>query len=545
MAKQLIFILALSACVPGKQISNESGVLDVRTFGATGNDGIEDTQAFLQAFNYLNSTTEYQTLFIPSGRYLIGNQISIKNLRGDISIIGEPGTVIELQNTGFLMLRPKTKNMILRKSVESGSKEIDVVDASDVFVNDVVHLQSNSPFETGWNYKENDLHILTSVKKNNLTLRDGLLFNYDPSKEVVNVFAFRPKSVLVRGITFHLRTNEDVTGKISAITAWGVHLTAKDLTFTGIATNGLKHRAINLARCPSISIDGIRLRNLDYGVLMNFCRDIRIINVEAIDCRHATVPATACVNVKVSKVYGLRCQGVIDAHVSFNVHYDSIQDMDATQYSNCRALGVTISNSVFQIDSSFYQTYAYWSAQTLTDEYKALYWKYDVTFNNVQWIAKRPSNFNGLTAFSCRNMYITNCTTHNISQYGGLSGNVRIENSRIGSIRIRSTKVLIDRCELDGRLFREARFVLRFSASGDAIITRTKINHYAPGKTFLFQRFYNTENKNSVTFIDSDICELAGITDTVVYPNKRYRNLRFINTDYKFREHNSRRLFFD
>src|SRR5690606_24237101 len=173
----------------------------------------------------------------------------------------------------------------------------------------------------------------------------------------------------------------------------------------------------------------------------------------------------------------------------------------------------------------FYQDYSYWSNQLLTSEYEGLYSEFDTEFYNVNWTHNKPSAFNGLTAYSCRNFIIDKCTTHNVSMYGTLYKKVTISHSMIGNIRVNSHNVEINSSIFDGALFPNTGFVFRFSGAGKTIISKALIRNYNPSVTDLFEYFYNTSHYNSVTIKNSSFCKLRYWSEKLIYPNLDYTTL--------------------
>jgi hypothetical protein len=237
------------------------------------------------------------------------------------------------------------------------------------------------------------------------------------------------------------------------------------------------------------------------------------------------VPTNACVNVDIKNLEGRDCQGVMDSHMSFNVRYDSVKDISATQFSNCRALGVIISNSSFDVIPGYEQNFSYWSAQGLTQEYKRLYDEYDVRLDNVEWVHEHPTEFNGLAVYSCRNIYVSNCKTHNLSLYGKLSGRAYIETSSLGNVRINSHAVTLKDCVMDGGLNATTKYVLRLTGKGETVLDGVTVKNYNAQSTYLFSNFYNTSDYNKVTIKNSNIQELKAWTDAMTYPGLRYNGL--------------------
>lgn len=525
----IILIFVLSSC--SKKLLFEPSEISILNFGAIPDDDVDDSQAFIKAFDFIQNSNMEPKIIIPKGTFNIYKRLDFTDFTENIYLRGESESIIKVPEHGLFYFRPKYfTTKILLKAVR-GANEIVLENVSNVKVGDVIRLYSNANWESGWGYKENDTHIISHISGNVIQLGSKLVFNYDPAKEDVKLEISKSAKLVLQNLNLLIESSSEWK-KTEAIVCTSLIVEIDNVNIKDHMEN-IFHRGFSLVNCPKVDITNIVMENLEYGILMNYCRDIKVNSIVAKRLRHAIAPANACINIYATDIIGDRCQGVIDAHQSFNIHYNNVRDKNATQFSNCRALGTKVTNSVFSVDTAFYQDYCYWSNQLLTDEYKFLYKEYDTEFDNVEWIHSKPSGFNGLTSFSCRDFIVKNCKSHNISVYGELYGKAIVSNSVLGTIRINSTEVNIDSTIMDGNLFKNAPYVFRFSGPGKAILNNVKVVNYNDNVTDMFEFFYNTSNVNSIEIFDSEFTSLRKWTNQFIYPNLDYTTLKMNNCSFK------------
>ena len=520
-----VILMVLVSCGSSKELTSVASGVSVLDFGARPNDGKDDAKAFQRALNFINDVAEVTTLYVPRGDYLIRKPIRVHNMHSDMIISGENRTRIIIENADFISIWPEARKVNMSSPAFRGEPKLILGKNSDVEIGDVIHIYSNSSWESAWGFNENDIHTVSSFENGQLRIDDNLLFNYHPGKEKVNVEVYKSHLLMLEQLRLIFSKRQSEDQRFSAITARAVKLKLNKIAISDESGYKPFHLGVNVSRCPSVNFSDLEFRNLEYGLLMNYCRDVVGGNILAENCRHGIVPTNACVNVEVVSLKGKGCQGVMDAHMSFNVKYDSVRDIGATQFSNCRALGVVVSNSTFDVNSNYKQNFSYWSAQGLVEEYIGLYDEYDVRINNVEWVHEHPTEFNGLAINSCRNLYIEECTTHNLSLYGKLAGHAYIENSWLGNVRLNSHAINIKNCVMDGQLNRKTHYVFRLTGGGDTMIDNVTIQNYDPKTTYLFGHFYNTSDHNRVTIKNSNIQELKAWTDAMIYPGLKYDGL--------------------
>ena len=529
----ILSIIVLAICCNQKGLVEVKNLEEIKDFnileyGAIPNDGLDDSKAFIDIFSFINMVPGEKIIRIPNGDFNIEKRLELKLYNSDIKIIGENSSKIIFHKDALFYISSNYNEFDFEGKIYRNDTSISL-NTELISSGKCIRIYSDTPYETGWNYYENDIHILKKAIGNRVILDEPIIFNYDSNEEKVKIQIFEKGAVEFDNITVQIIPN---IGKYvqSAIVAQGVRFTAKNFRiFKDPEAKGVA-RGFDLASCIDVELNQIEFDNLEYGLLTNFCRNIKASNIVAKDCRHAIVPATATINVYGTDIVGIRCQGVIDAHQAFKVHYNNVKDEQATEYSNCRALGVKITNAQFEIKSGYYKTYAYWSNQLLTEDYQYLYKEYDSHFENVKWVSDVPGHFNGITVYSCRNWTLINCISHSAANYGQIYGRVTVDNCDFGAIRLRTYNADLTNTTLNGELFRKTSYAISLSGSGNAEMRYLNVINYKPN-TYFLDIFHNS-NESSLLIENSNICYLAGWAQKIQYPKNIYRNMTLVNSTF-------------
>lgn len=532
-----LFIMSFIAigCHPLKANFNRLNIeFDIEDYGAVPNDGIDDSKAFVEILKKISGKSGDYTILIPAGNFYIDKQIEAANLEGSLSFKGKKGSVMHVRGYGFAFIRASSFPVELIKSANRHDATLEISNSGSGKIEngDLIHIETNSVFETGWKYREHDIHRIKKFQHNRVDLHSTILFNYKPDAEKVSGVVYKKFHLSFSDIEFRLSSEtpqKAQPARRTVITAWGVSLDMKDTRFVYNGKEDYYHLGLSVLASEGLKFSNIYMKGFMYGILMNFCRNIQGKNTFAEYTRHAYTPAQATINVDVENLRGEHCHSVMDAHQAFNVHYKNVVDTLATQFPNCRSLGTFIEDASIYLAKTAYQDYAYWSVQTLTKEYEPIYKEYDTRFLRVNYVVPRASAFNGLTSFSCRNFIVEDCTTSSIAYYGdqNILQKVKISDSRVGVIRIDGQKTEVTNTVLDGRLFPEANYVFRFTGSGETHLNGVRVQNYDPSRTFLFDMFYNQPAMNKMVISNSSIGKLRGFANKLVYPGMKYDNIEF------------------
>jgi hypothetical protein len=508
-------LLSLLCCAGLLQVQAKDGpvLLNIKDFGAIPNDDQDDRPAFVRVLSKIKDAPGDYRILVPKGNYLIRSRIGVVGLKGNISFEGENGTVIKIQDEWFMNLKAASIGASLQRPVNRNDSILNLSLNPSVRISpgDLIHVQSSSIFETGWKYKENDLHQIRKIKGNHVALGSRLLFNYDPAKEKVLVTIFEKAALSFKNMSLVLEPLKDnVRAYVLSLAGFSVSMSQVNFSYTG--KTYYYHNAVFLAGCQNVSFENMKFNNLQYGVTMSYCRDVTALNTEGKMVRHIYTPTTATINVNVNGLKGVNCHSAMDAHVAFNVTYENVVDTLATKYPTCRALGVTIRNARLSMKNKDYQLYSYWSVQTLTPEYKDVYKEYDSKFINVFWVSPVPGKFNGITTYICGRFIVDNCTTNSVSCYGKVATEMVIRNSTVGSIT-GLQKVRVENTVMNGKLYSNAPYVFKFRGPGKSAINNVKVEGYDENITYLFGDQDNSPKSNSLKLSDMKVSRLKGWTN--------------------------------
>lgn len=526
-------MLSLLCCAGLFQAMAKEGpvLLNIKDFGAIPDDDQDDKPAFDKVLTKIKNEPGDYRILIPGGKYLIKSKIGAVGLKGNISFEGENGTEIKIQDEWFMNLQAAFTGASLQGAVNRNDSIVNLTLNPSIRMSpgDLIHIQSSSIFETGWNYRENDLHQIRKINGNRIALGSRLLFNYDPSKEKVSVKIFEKAALSFKNISFILEPVKDnVRAYALSFTGFSVSMNKVNFSYTGKLY--YYHNAVFVTACKNVSFENMKFNNLQYGVTMSYCRDVTALNTEGKMIRHIYTPTTATINVDINGLRGISCHSAMDAHVAFNVTYENIVDTLATKYPTCRALGVTIKNARLSMQNKDYQLYSYWSVQTLTPEYKDIYKEYDSKFINVSWVAPVPGKFNGISTYISRRFIVDNCTTNSVSCYGGIHTEMIIRNSTVGSIT-GLQKVKVENTIMNGKLYSNTPYVFKFRGPGKSAISKVKVQGYDENLTYLFGDLENSPTVNSLELSDVKASGLKGWTNKVLgkgsYNTLEVRNSTF------------------
>jgi len=524
----LFFLFFGDAMAKKKEIT-----LYPQDFGAFVDDSLDDFKAFSNIFRKIaDGNYSKAVIILEDGLYDLYSELIIRDLQCDLTFLGKKRSGFRILGKVGLFLFARPSYFRSDQKIVHGDKSVLLNGPLDKLrPGDILHIQSSSKFETGWGYKENDIHRIDKIINNRIYLADSVIFNYNEIEEQVDIVSY-PKSLLsLKNVLFLISPIHDSV-RTEALQVRGMSINAENIKikYTG-AGHTYFHNGFSIAACVDVSFRDITLDNLMYGILINFCRNISGKQTKAFYTRHAYVPSTATCNVYISDLFGYKCHSVMDAHVAFNVSYMNVIDTLATKYPDCRALGATLRNIKIYLDRADYQLYCYWSVQTLTKDYFFLYEKADQLFDNVYWASHSPGILNGLTSYTCRTLTIRNCKTHSISYYGDqhVLKKIEITNSQIGLIYLMAQKASVINVKMNGALFPNAPFVFRFGGSGNSRILNTIVSGYNADSTYLFSNFHNQPRSNSLLIEKTTFQKLRGWTDNLVDPGTKYTALKLKN----------------
>ena len=195
-------------------------------------------------------------------------------------------------------------------------------------------------------------------------------------------------------------------------------------------------------------LGNIFMRGIRYGINVSVgCRDIRIVGVEAEHVRHAVVPNSWADGIYVTDLKGTDCTAVMDAHPSFNVHYENVRATRETDSSNLRSVGGSVKNSHFSSQgsgTSYFQSLALVEPQ--------IYDEYEFILENVVWEMPNAKNIWG--GLNCG--WGHEFTVRNVTAFALFVSNrihtATIEDSTFGILVSRARNLKMQSTILDGDL---------------------------------------------------------------------------------------------
>lgn len=374
----------------------------------------------IAAFSFAQDTT---FLTYGTGSFTVANRDSIDFQSSVIVVEGNGPGETTITNTGNYMwnFRAPRDTLSLASSSVRGLSYIDVTDASTVSAGEILYMASDSAAETGWGYVETDIHTIDFIIGNRIYFTNPLNFNYNHLSEVVTIYVYRPRTVILRNLMFETSSGYEL-GEYFVNVA-GCKLIVENVAL--VTTDPDAPDGLNISACVNVHLRNVSFDGFRYGCLMNFCRDFYAFNTLAQNCRHAYVPATWCDNVYVDGLVGFDNRATVDAHPSFNVTYSNVDARD-TELSNCRAFGVIWNNVKIVNTDSHVQGYSYigmTTAAQVADEYDFLFAEYPIILNNVNWSKlDNLGRFNGFSIFWAEDVIINNSTSHALAVHGGNPG---------------------------------------------------------------------------------------------------------------------------
>ncbi|MFT9850270.1 right-handed parallel beta-helix repeat-containing protein [Aneurinibacillus sp. REN35] len=159
--------------------------MDIRDFGAKANDQADDSAAIMSAIQKADQAGG-GTVFLPAGTYQVS---AIKaTVRNPISIVGEPGTVLDgkrsTQPTLVSIGGTRQESAPLTTNAVKGSHTINT--ALSIAPGDIVLLHSTDLFNPARSYYyRGELAEVQSVAGNDITLTNPLFDTYNAASTVV------------------------------------------------------------------------------------------------------------------------------------------------------------------------------------------------------------------------------------------------------------------------------------------------------------------------------------------------------------------------
>lgn len=509
----ILYVIALISCKTNKDINQQ--VI---------NKVILDPNSFEVEFNNAIKNSNIDSIVFKAGTYNVKSKLYDGVLTRDISIIGDGKVTINVTKEFIQLQSPKILEGKIIQNLSRGSKVIKVKDALPIsYLNNslLFFIRSDSSVEEGWKYKKGELQEITFFKGETLSLKDGLKFNYAYS-ENAQIHIYDSKKIILKNIDFKVNCESNWSYD-NVIRTDGCRIFAEDITINN-CYNERKGWFWGMYYCNDIFVNDFNCNNISYGLVMNYCKNVVVKNIISNNTEHPIVPATFTQNVYVSNLRGENTN--IDAHPSFDVHYNDIDIDTGLDLFNCRSYGVTLTNCNFRCSSDNDRSSIYIGGIALKKEYEFLYDEFDIILKNVRWKHK-IIGFNGLTVNRCNKFIVDSCETHMIST-GNFIKSVEISNSKIGYFKCYDTNFKITNSKFIRSLqnLKITKPPLACSFSGSAEIVNCDFNGY---NDYLLEFVSGPNSK--ILFKGCNIIGIQELVKQFQFPTNNYSNIEFINCE--------------
>lgn len=389
----LALIGGLCLSLPRSDADQWNRVVDVTDHGALGN-GVHDDGPAIEAA--LREGLGGRVHF-PPGTYVIESSIALE-LTDDLSLSGEAGEVMLLfgGDHAITFTSPELGEFPLVRDANRGSLSVFVDNASAMRAGDIVRLYEPTVAETAWNTLK--LHLTrirgwnegedgdeaSRTEAGELRLEHALNFDYVAENDAV-AQVYRPAGRLsLEGLTLKVR-DEDRSRREMMVLRYLESPRMRDVRIKGAGE--FAHRGVQLVGCIDGRFRDLRVERLQYAFRTNYCRNLTFNHLESHRTRHPLAIASWTDTVHVNHLHGNNNQAIVNAHPSFNVHYNHVQGGIDSGASNLRSVGGSIRNAQLASDGEI-RWGPYFQTVALVEP--SIYDDYEFHMENVRWRASAP-----------------------------------------------------------------------------------------------------------------------------------------------------------
>lgn len=287
-------------------------IIDVRDFGVTMDGATNDGPALLSAIQSALSLNK--RVYIPGGRLRISTQQTI-TYSGNLSIIGTPYTTIELD----LLPQPLRFAAALRLSTTLsldaaiGAKSLILSSVDGLSVGDLVYLVTNTPVDSAYSYKKQEVSSIINIIGAEIFLSDALALPFTVAETTVSIYA--PATLRIDEIGFKsIGSNTVGLSLLQRSRLNNIRLTGD----SGRTTDQLYIQGCRDLIARSIDINGGR-----YPVeITNASRHILFDGVSAIGSHHPIDTSTWSNDVTIKNMSAINVVSAIESHPSIDVKYE-------------------------------------------------------------------------------------------------------------------------------------------------------------------------------------------------------------------------------
>ena len=527
----LILVLTLQlACRSSSKVKSKERVVHVKDFGAKVNDRKDDTKAFQKAIKHLLEKDKSKSVFLmlEKGTYDLSGPIYDGILKKDLKIIGEKGTELKCEDY-FAWFKSTDTKVTVIKSIKRGDSHVSINHFGRAKEGDLLFVLSDKPGELSWKYKKGDLHRISKIKGKKIELESKFNFPYNAKAEKLTCLLYRPVTIELENLAFQFPKSNKRRYHM-AMRIDGAIVKGKNLSFIDKFSKQSADNFLAFHFCKDVLLENINFEGKAYGALINYSRDFKAKNTTSKNCIHSYAPATWSTNLYFDGIRGTNT--AIDAHPSFNVHYNDVDIHTGKGYFNCRALGVKLTNCKFRADHSYKGDKTQIAYLSMAPEFEKYYYEYDVTLENVNWIHPLTS-LNGLNIFKARNVTFINCKSHMISTFS-FCDNVVVKNSEIGKFKCYDGDFTIGNTTFNGKLQGVAQpdYAITFSYVGNAYVKDCKFINYNTRSSYLID-YIHSADKSNITFENCTIESFKGVINKFGEKQKQYNGVVFKNSTLK------------
>jgi len=232
----ILFLLFCSEGVAGKgEITLYPG-----DFGAQVDDGLDDFKAFNNIFKKISAGGYSKAVIIlEDGFYDLHSELRVNDLQCDVAFVGKKRSGFRILGRLGMLLSAKPRLGMLLSAKPSYYKSDHRISHGDtsILINgvlngvkagDILHIQSDSKFETGWGYKENDIHRISKIVGNRIYLCDPVIFNYNEIEEQVRITSYSKNVLTLKNISFIISPIDDSI-RTEALKVLGMSINAENI----------------------------------------------------------------------------------------------------------------------------------------------------------------------------------------------------------------------------------------------------------------------------------------------------------------------------
>lgn len=383
----------------------KTGFADVKAYGAVGDGVTDDGPAILLAIGdgITAPLNENVTVYFPKGQYFIGTNVLPILFNKGLTLIGEDGSELVIQDSTFSIIAPETitaRTGAIAVDAFRGDRVITMnSDASLVEPGDVITITNSNIAELQFSYTTSQTMLCVEKSGNDIELSRPLNFDF-PAAAPDNLVVARRQAGSFR---MHNMTVHDIrtSGSVIAIRITGFfNPIITDLTLTSDEDADTQFSTMfQIQDCVDTILERVEVYQAFLGVLVANSLDTTIRNVRSSFGRVPIVPSTFSQNVLIQNLVSTWDNAGIESHPAFNVTYENFQTRDSN-IVNLRSIGGALKNGTIRTPAGA-ATVPLFQSTELTDpsayaDYGFLMENVEAEFGGQPFILRRSEKFTRL-----------------------------------------------------------------------------------------------------------------------------------------------------